>query len=98
MTISKSSTEGALTFAIDGRLDANSAPVLEEELNGSLDGVAELTLDFKGLDYISSAGLRLLLSAQKRMVKQGKMRLVNVCEAVMEVFDMTGFTDILTIG
>ena len=98
MTISKSSNERALTLAIAGRLDANSAPTLEEELNGSLEGVADLTFDFQGLDYISSAGLRLLLSAQKRMVKQGKMRLVNVCEAVMDVFDMTGFTDILTIG
>ena len=98
MTISKFSNEGALTITIAGRLDANTAPLLEEELNASLDGVADLTFDFKALDYVSSAGLRLLLSAQKRMLKQGKMRLVNVCDAVMDVFDMTGFSDILTIA
>jgi anti-sigma B factor antagonist len=97
LNISKFSNEGALTIAVSGRLDANTAPQLEEELNTSLDGVTDLTFDFKGLDYVSSAGLRLLLSAQKHMAKQGKMRLISVCDAVMEVFDMTGFSDILTI-
>lgn len=98
LNISKLSNEGALTIAVEGRLDANTSPLLEEELNASLDGVSDLTFDFKGLDYVSSAGLRLLLAAQKRMAKRGKMRLINVCDAVMEVFDMTGFSDILSIG
>jgi len=97
MTISKSLNENALTLMISGRMDANTAPLLEAELNTSLDGVASLTFDFKELNYISSAGLRVLLAAQKRMMKQGGMRVVNVCEAVMDVFEMTGFADILTI-
>jgi anti-sigma B factor antagonist len=97
MTISKTLNGNALTLMISGRMDANTAPLLEAELNTSLDGVASLTFDFKELNYISSAGLRVLLAAQKRMMKQGGMRVVNVCEAVMDVFDMTGFADILTI-
>ncbi len=97
MTISKTSNGNELTLMISGRMDANTAPLLEAELNASLDGVANLTFDFKELNYISSAGLRVLLAAQKRMMKQGGMRVVNVCEAVMDVFDMTGFVDILTI-
>ena len=97
MTISKNVTGNRLTISVDGRMDANTAPLLEAELNASLDGVSSLTFDFKELNYISSAGLRVLLAAQKRMMKQDGMRVVNVCEAVMEVFDMTGFADILTI-
>jgi len=97
MTISKSLNETALTLKLSGRIDANTSPLLENELNASLDGVTDLTLDLKEVNYISSAGLRVLLAAQKRMMKQGGMRVVNVCEAVMDVLEMTGFTDILTI-
>lgn len=97
MTITKDVKGNGLTLMIDGRIDANTAPQLEAELNNSLDGMADLTLDLKNLTYISSAGLRVLLVAQKQMMKQGAMRVINVCEAVMDVFEMTGFADILTI-
>ena len=97
MTITKDINGNGLTLMIDGRIDANTAPQLEAVLNNSLDGMANLTLDFKKLTYISSAGLRVLLVAQKQMMKQGAMRVINVCEAVMDVFEMTGFADILTI-
>ena len=80
-----------------GRLDTVTAPELEAELGEKLDGVRELTLDMAQLQYISSAGLRVLLAAQKRMNRQGRMRLTGVGEAVMEVFEVTGFADILTI-
>jgi anti-sigma B factor antagonist len=98
MTIAKALNETALTLKISGRIDANTSPLLENELNASLDGVTDLALDFLEVNYISSAGLRVLLAAQKRMMKQGGMRVVNVCEAVMDVLEMTGFTDILTIA
>ena len=91
----KNGTE--LTIALEGRLDTTTAPTLETELKNSLDGVDDLTLDFSGLEYISSAGLRVLLSAQKVMAKQGVMKLVHVSDMIMEIFDVTGFTDILTI-
>ena len=91
----KNGTE--LTVALEGRLDTTTAPTLETELKNSLDGVDDLTLDFSGLEYISSAGLRVLLSAQKVMAKQGVMKLVHVSDMIMEIFDVTGFTDILTI-
>ena len=91
----KNGTE--LTIALEGRLDTTTAPTLETELKNSLDGVDDLTLDFSGLEYISSAGLRVLLSAQKIMAKQGVMKLVHVSDMIMEIFDVTGFTDILTI-
>jgi len=97
MTITKAANGAELTLAIAGRIDANTAPQLEKELSASLDGVTSLTLDLKDLAYISSAGLRVLLVAQKRMMKQGAMRVINVCEAVLDVFEMTGFSDILTI-
>lgn len=97
MTIRKDRNGDALTLAVEGRLDTTTAPDLEAELKGSIDGVSALTLDFSGLDYISSAGLRVLLSAQKVMARQGSMKVTNVNELVMEVFDVTGFTDILTI-
>ncbi|MBR5343264.1 MAG: STAS domain-containing protein [Oscillospiraceae bacterium] len=98
MTISKKQNESALELALAGRLDTVTAPELEKELKASLDGVKELTLDFAGLDYISSAGLRVLLSAQKTMNRQGAMKLVHVNETIMEIFEVTGFADILTIG
>ena len=86
-----------LTLAIQGRIDTTTAPQLEAELRSDIDGVTELYLDFTGVEYISSAGLRVLLSAQKLMSRQGKMVLSHVNESVMEVFEVTGFSDILTI-
>ena len=84
-------------ISLEGRLDTVTAPELEKELQALLPGLTELKLDFVKLDYISSAGLRVLLSAQKVMNKQGEMTLTNVSEAVMEIFEVTGFTDILTV-
>ena len=80
-----------------GRLDTTTAPSLEKMLNEDIGENKNLIFDFKGLEYISSAGLRVLLSAQKRMQKIGSMKVINVCEEVMEVFEITGFADILTI-
>ena len=97
MTINKKQDGSALTIALEGRLDTTTAPELEQELSKSLDGVTALTLDMAGLDYISSAGLRVLLTAHKTMMKQGEMKLINLNEVVQEVFDVTGFSDILTI-
>ena len=97
MTITKNATDSTLRIALEGRLDTNTAPQLEAELKASLPGVTELELDFSSLEYISSAGLRVLLSAQKTMNKQGKMTIHHVNETIMEVFEITGFVDILTI-
>lgn len=97
MTITKNKNDNFLTLKLEGRLDTTTAPQLENELSENLNGVTELTIDFAELSYISSAGLRVLLATQKRMNKQGSMKLVNVNEIVMEVFEITGFVDILTI-
>ncbi len=97
LNIQKSVENGSASFALSGRLDTMTAPDLEKALTESLSGVSELTLDFENLDYISSAGLRVLLSAQKLMSKQGGMKLVHVNETIMEIFEVTGFSDILTI-
>ena len=97
MNINKTANGTDLTLALEGRLDTTTAPQLEAELKSSLSGVTALTFDFSKLDYISSAGLRVLLSAQKVMNKQGSMKITNVNETIMEVFDVTGFVDILTI-
>ena len=97
MTITKTQNGTALTIALEGRLDTMTAPELEAELKKSLDGVEALNLDFSNLDYISSAGLRVLLSAHKLMSAKGGMKVTNVNEIVREVFDVTGFSDILTI-
>ncbi len=97
MTIQKTQTGNQLTVALEGRLDTVTAPQLEAALSNALDGVTELTLDLEKLEYISSAGLRVLLATQKKMSKQGNMKLTHVCEAVMEVFEVTGFSDILSI-
>ena len=97
MTISKELNGNALTLALEGRLDTTTAPDLESELKNSLEGVSELTLDFAGLEYISSAGLRVLLAAHKAMAGKGGMKVKNVNEIVNEVFEVTGFSDILTI-
>ena len=97
MTIEKKVEGTTLTIALEGRLDTTTSPDLEDALSASLDGVAALVFDFAKLDYLSSAGLRVLLSAQKRMNKQGSMKLVHVNDAVKEVFDITGFADFLTV-
>ncbi len=97
MNILKQQEGTALTFGLEGRLDTVTAPRLEDELRASLDGVTELILDLKDLDYISSAGLRVLLSAQKVMNRQGSMTVRHVKPEIMEIFDVTGFVDILRI-
>jgi anti-sigma B factor antagonist len=93
--IKRNSEETIIELA--GRLDTTTAPALDKTINNDVEGTTKLVLDFKSLEYISSAGLRVLLSAQKRMQKSGSMKVTNVCEEVMEVFEMTGFADILTI-
>ena len=97
MNIEKKLEGQTLAIALEGRLDTTTSPDLEEVLASSLDGVTALVLDFAKLDYLSSAGLRVLLSAQKRMNKQGSMKLVRVNDAVKEVFEITGFADFLTV-
>lgn len=97
MTITKTQTGSHLEIALEGRLDTVTAPELEKELKNSLDHVTGLTLNFSKLEYISSAGLRVLLAAHKRMAGQGGMTVTNVNEIVREVLDVTGFSDILTI-
>ena len=97
MTITKKTEGNALTITLEGRLDTSTAPELEAELGASLDGITDLTLDLDQLLYLSSAGLRVILGAQKRMNKQGTMKVVHVADAIMEVFEITGFVDILNI-
>ncbi len=97
LKINKTITNATAVFNLEGRLDTTTAPELDKELKSSLDGITTLTLDMKNLDYISSAGLRVLLSAQKLMNKQGKMTIRNANEIVMEIFEVTGFSDILDI-
>ncbi len=97
LNIIKTIKNNEADFVLEGRLDTVTAPELEKELKASLDGVTELRIDFEKLDYISSAGLRVLLSAQKQMTKQGTMTLHHVNQTIMEIFEVTGFSDILTI-
>jgi len=97
MTIEKKLNNEELTITLGGRLDTVTAPSLEEELKASLEGIKKLVLDFGALEYISSAGLRVLLMAQKTMNKQGSMVIRNVNETIAEVFEITGFADMLTI-
>jgi len=97
MQIIKKMDGTALEIALEGRLDTTTAPELEQALKDSLDDANELTLNFEKLDYISSAGLRVLLAAHKAMSKKGGMKVTNVNEIISEVFDVTGFSDILTI-
>ena len=97
MKITKKLEGTVLTLALEGRLDTTTSPQLETLLASDLDAVTELVFDFTSLDYLSSAGLRVLLTAQKRMSRQGTMRLRNVNPTVKEVFDITGFADFLTI-
>ena len=97
LEITKERNGGELTVSLAGRLDTNTAPQLEAELKHSLSGITRLDLDFSGLEYLSSAGLRVLLAAQKTMNGQGEMVVRNVSETIMEVFEITGFVDILTL-
>ena len=97
LTINKTIEDGKALFTLDGRLDTTTAPALEKELKEALPGVSELTLDFAALEYISSAGLRVLLAAQKIMNRQGEMKVCNINDIVAEIFEVTGFSDILTI-
>lgn len=97
MTIDKKLEGTKLEITLEGRLDTITAPTLEEELKQSLDGITELVFDFGKLEYISSAGLRVLLAAQKIMNKQGSMIIKNVNDVINDVFEVTGFSDILTI-
>ena len=97
MTIEKKINGEALTLIVSGRLDTQTAPELESELDAVLSGLKELTFDFANLEYVSSAGLRVILKAQKAMNAQGSMKLTGVNDSIMEVFDITGFLDILTI-
>ena len=84
-------------MAIEGRLDTTTAPQLEKFLGENSEGIKDMVIDMAKLEYISSAGLRVILGAHKKMSKMGSLKLINVCDEVMEVFEMTGFTDILDI-
>lgn len=97
LNIQKTLENGKALFALEGRLDTTTAPELEKELRDSIDGVSALTLDFTDLEYISSAGLRVLLAVQKIMNKKGEMKVSHVNETIMEIFEVTGFSDILSI-
>jgi anti-sigma B factor antagonist len=97
MTIEIKRIEEEIVLEVTGRLDATTAPALDKTINDNLNGIKSLIFDFKSLEYLSSAGLRVLLSTQKKMQQVGTMKVINVCELIMEVFEMTGFADILTI-
>ena len=97
LNIEKKTNGTVIAFSLEGRLDTTTAPELEAELKGSLEGATSLTLDLEKLEYISSAGLRVLLAAQRIMNQQGEMKVAHVSETVMEIFEVTGFSDILTI-
>ena len=98
MTIEIKRNAEETVIELAGRLDTTTAPALDKSVNEDIAGTQHLIFDLKDLEYISSAGLRVLLGAQKRMQKVGSMKVINVCEDVMEVFEMTGFADILTIA
>ena len=97
MTIEIKKSTNEMVIELSGRLDTSTAPVLQKTINEDIPENVNLVLDLKGLEYISSAGLRVLLNAQKRMSESGSMKLKNVCEEIMDVFEMTGFADILEI-
>ena len=96
--VEKKSEGNNVTLVLSGRLDTSTAPGLEEEVKTGLEGTEDLVFDLTELDYISSAGLRVLLSALKKMQKQGSMKITNPNESVMEIFEVTGFSDVLTIA
>ena len=97
LNITKNLEDTKLTVYLEGRLDTTTAPQLEESMKESINNVTELIMDFEKLEYISSAGLRVLLSCQKIMSKQGSMKVVHVSDLIKEIFEVTGFIDILTI-
>ena len=97
MTISKNKNGSELIIALEGRLDTTTSPELEAQLKDALDGVTALTFHFEKLEYISSAGLRVLLAAQKLMKNQGSMKIVHANDIILEIFEVTGFSDILTV-
>ncbi|MBQ6971337.1 MAG: STAS domain-containing protein [Synergistaceae bacterium] len=97
MELTKEAKGSALTISLDGRLDTTTAPQLEAEITGKLDGVTDLTIDMSKLVYVSSAGLRVLLKAQKLMNKQGKMTVRNANQEIKEIFEVTGFDELLNI-
>lgn len=97
MTIEKTLNASALTVKVGGRLDTTTAPELEATIKENIADVTKLILDFSELDYLSSAGLRVLLQAQKTMNKQGEMIVKNINETIQEIFEVTGFSDVLTI-
>lgn len=97
MTITKQRSKNGLTISIEGRLDTITSPDLEKTINEEINNIDELTLDFEKLEYVSSAGLRVLLSAQKQIQTRGSMVIINVCDEVKQIFDITGFSDILKI-
>ena len=97
MTVTKTKKGTELVIAIEGRVDTTTSPQLETEIKDSIDGITKLVFDFAKVEYISSAGLRVLLSAQKTMNKQGEMVVTNCSDDILEIFEVTGFTDILTI-
>ena len=97
MKITKKIDGSTLSLAVEGRIDTSTAPDLEDVLKANLDSITGLEFDFAGVDYISSAGLRVLLSAQKKMNSKGTLRIRNVREQIMEIFDVTGFSDIMDI-
>ena len=97
MNINIEKENGVTLLKVEGRLDTTTAPELEKAINNEGEALEKLVLDFKGVEYISSAGLRVILAAQKKMNAQGSMELINVSEAVMDIFEMTGFADILVI-
>ena len=96
MTINKNRNENTLTVVVEGRLDTTTAPQLEAEMKESLQGITTLVMDMSALEYISSAGLRVLLSAQKVMNNQGEMKVTGANESIMEIFEVTGFNDIFS--
>ena len=97
LNINKKTNGSELTIALVGRLDTTTAPQLDAEIKQSLGGLTNLIFDMESLEYVSSAGLRVLLAAQKTMNKQGEMKVIHVNEAIMEIFEVTGFADFLTI-
>ncbi len=97
MTVTKNFNGDALTAVIEGRIDTTTAPALEAALDESFEAIKELILDFSKVEYVSSAGLRVILKAQKTMNAKGSMKLIGVSDSIMEIFDITGFADILTI-
>ena len=97
LNIKKTVENGTAAVALEGRLDTTTSPQLEEEVKALLPGLSTLILDFAALEYISSAGLRVLLAAQKQMNRQGEMKIIHVNEVIADIFEVTGFSEILTV-